>query len=1043
MLNFTTKGYIEVYRDGVLISQHTQETKAVESAAQHADAHGDGEYRFKYPEKVLRVIGTLAPSTDTQAPTQPTNLSATAVNRQRIDLTWTASTDNVGVVGYQIFRNGSPLDVATTNSYTDSTVTASTTYTYSVVAFDAAGNNSTASSSAQATTPANATPTWSAISAQTLIVGDSYTLDVAPSCSDADADTLVFSNPSGLISSISGLAFSGSIISGVPTTAGQSLTATIRASDGFASADTTIAFATYNADVTAPPVPTGLAASASGSTSIGITWSPSTDVAGSANEYVSGTQDYRLYRSTDNSSFSLRATISGTTSYSDTGLSSSTTYYYKITARDVELNESAQSSSVNATTTSSTNPDTDFQAIATAGGNLYAFDGTSVYYDGVLQSARTVSSTTGLLAEAYQTPGDTTAVTRDTTIKLSGSGSIRIALFPTSGTQSGSWAFRPNGRDGTVYREVWTRFSVYYPKETLGYRYQLGGSIGQLKVLNFGQFGGGQLVVSNWRFMGFPSAFVDGSNMISDSSESNHLIGTPNPWSTTVHRIQDAIDTGASVSTKTDYLTRYGPLGRGLDGDMDTSYSASNPYLYNRTQPSGFPDTRAATNGVAFALDGWTDIEVYLYYNEANPSQSTMMMWAAPRGSAPKLIMSNINVLQLGTNTTNSWDRFEILNYDTDRQSEASRPTLYTYYTGLCTSRNMPINFPGGRYLPNRSGQSALLTACEALSSGDNVILSTTWTGGDIPTDQDINWNNKFHYDHIRGIAYMATKLQNVSTAMTHAFFDESTSTWLSENCGFDRNGHVYDSSAYDYTTGTGYLVPGGGRDNFLYRTTWSPGSALSTPSPTSKDANTEISSIMYASSGDFISSEGAMDYHPNLFGEGLGGMVIVCKRGIAAWRKSTDTYSVILSSSGIWDNADIPSCVYSRGLDACIVCINGPETGTAKAYRVSRNNSITVINTPPMAFGPDSLSVDSAALVDDPLGRATVYALDRTSAKRVWKYSSGSWVLQGFTHPFTGLGDTTDFLVAAAYGRGVIMGLERVNTGNLRPRLRLWKPPS
>jgi hypothetical protein len=171
MLNFTTKGYIEVYRDGVLISQHTQETKAVESAAQHADAHGDGEYRFRYPEKVLRVIGTLAPSTDTQAPTQPTNLVATAVNRQRIDLSWTASTDNVGVAGYQIFRNGSPLDVATTNSYTDSTVTASTTYTYSVVAFDSAGNNSTASSSAQATTPANATPTWTSISAQTLIVG--------------------------------------------------------------------------------------------------------------------------------------------------------------------------------------------------------------------------------------------------------------------------------------------------------------------------------------------------------------------------------------------------------------------------------------------------------------------------------------------------------------------------------------------------------------------------------------------------------------------------------------------------------------------------------------------------------------------------------------------------------------------------------------------------------------------------------------------------------------------------------------------------------
>ena len=92
-------------------------------------------------------------ATDTSAPTVPVSLAATAISGSQIHLTWAASTDNVGVAGYQVFRDGLPLGTAAQTSYSDAGLTASTTYTYAVAALDAAGNASARSATATATTP--------------------------------------------------------------------------------------------------------------------------------------------------------------------------------------------------------------------------------------------------------------------------------------------------------------------------------------------------------------------------------------------------------------------------------------------------------------------------------------------------------------------------------------------------------------------------------------------------------------------------------------------------------------------------------------------------------------------------------------------------------------------------------------------------------------------------------------------------------------------------------------------------------------------------
>jgi chitodextrinase len=92
-------------------------------------------------------------SSDTSPPTAPTNLTATTP-LGRVDLSWQASTDNVGVAGYDVLRNGTVLaTTGSVTSYTDTTAAPSTTYTYQVRARDAAGNLSPLSNSVSVTTP--------------------------------------------------------------------------------------------------------------------------------------------------------------------------------------------------------------------------------------------------------------------------------------------------------------------------------------------------------------------------------------------------------------------------------------------------------------------------------------------------------------------------------------------------------------------------------------------------------------------------------------------------------------------------------------------------------------------------------------------------------------------------------------------------------------------------------------------------------------------------------------------------------------------------
>ena len=67
---------------------------------------------------------------------------APAFAQTKTQLSWDASTDNVGVTGYNIYRNGAKVGTSATTSYVDTGLTPDTSYNYSITAVDAAGNES-------------------------------------------------------------------------------------------------------------------------------------------------------------------------------------------------------------------------------------------------------------------------------------------------------------------------------------------------------------------------------------------------------------------------------------------------------------------------------------------------------------------------------------------------------------------------------------------------------------------------------------------------------------------------------------------------------------------------------------------------------------------------------------------------------------------------------------------------------------------------------------------------------------------------------------
>jgi chitodextrinase len=276
---------------------------------------------------------SLIDASDSQAPTTPTGLTANATAPNAVNLAWTASSDNVNVSGYDIYRNGSlAASIGAVTSYIDTPVSPNFTYHYQVQARDAAGNLSALSTSASVTTPQDTTPPTVTLTSPTngLTVNGNVAIS-ADATDNVDVDHVDFLVNGTVV---------GTVGEGGPyyllwdsTTVADGTTAVITAQAVDTSANTTISSSrtvtvqNSGGDTLPPSLPGSFTATAAGATRADLSWTASTD-----NFAVTA---YDIYRNG-----ALLASVGAVTSYSDSSVVQGASYSYQVQARDAAGNVS-------------------------------------------------------------------------------------------------------------------------------------------------------------------------------------------------------------------------------------------------------------------------------------------------------------------------------------------------------------------------------------------------------------------------------------------------------------------------------------------------------------------------------------------------------------------------------------------------------------------------------------------------------------------------------------------------------------------------------
>ena len=177
-------GY-RIYRAVSPFTTFVQLSPGTSPTAGYTDGTTAGTIGYQYKVAAVDVVGNVSAQSialavttpDTIAPSVPTGIAGAAASAAQINLSWNASTDTggSGLKGYKVFRNGSPVVTTTTtaSTYSDTGLTASTTYSYAVGAYDVAGNMSAQSGPVSATTLSSAGGMFSFVSGSHTSVGSS------------------------------------------------------------------------------------------------------------------------------------------------------------------------------------------------------------------------------------------------------------------------------------------------------------------------------------------------------------------------------------------------------------------------------------------------------------------------------------------------------------------------------------------------------------------------------------------------------------------------------------------------------------------------------------------------------------------------------------------------------------------------------------------------------------------------------------------------------------------------------------------------------
>ena len=151
--------FTTAFRD-MLLSWHAADPVSAREIARNNAIYARQGNRNPFIDNPNYVSMIWGGTPDTTAPSVPTNLAASNLTSTSLTLSWSASTDNVGVTGYDVYMNGSFKTSVTSTTSSITGLTASTTYSFTVKAKDAAGNSSANSATFNVTT-STAAPTVS------------------------------------------------------------------------------------------------------------------------------------------------------------------------------------------------------------------------------------------------------------------------------------------------------------------------------------------------------------------------------------------------------------------------------------------------------------------------------------------------------------------------------------------------------------------------------------------------------------------------------------------------------------------------------------------------------------------------------------------------------------------------------------------------------------------------------------------------------------------------------------------------------------------
>ncbi len=311
----------------------------------HSDESVEPGSSYTYACQAVDAAGQLGPLSDevrvttpaepdTTLPTAPTQLAATAASASQVDLTWEPATDDNGVVGYQVSRDGTVIDQTSGLGSSDTGAAESTTYSYTVAAVDAAGNVGPASDPASATTPVapdTKPPTAPTLLTATTPSGNRVGLSWQPSTDNVSVTGYVVRRNGAVLTQTSQTSYSDPSLQ--PGATYDYVVLALDAAGNTSPVSSSVRVVNpLPPDKTAPTAPKQLTAKLVSPTKSSLSWLASTDNV--------GVVSYRVSR--DNTTI---GTVAGLT-FADNAMPKNSTHVYTVRALDKAGNVSAAATSV-------------------------------------------------------------------------------------------------------------------------------------------------------------------------------------------------------------------------------------------------------------------------------------------------------------------------------------------------------------------------------------------------------------------------------------------------------------------------------------------------------------------------------------------------------------------------------------------------------------------------------------------------------------------------------------------------------------------------